>query len=156
MAYRIAPFSISLSDSQDHSLSCCKLFQVWFFSYSCAAVDKISTDIESFAWSPCNSWVTCGIMMWTDAANFKIWKVIKFALSRWRGHIRSWDHSRCWLNAVEWYPVYTIQPVVIQPVWQPGKCLYTRYNRLSNPLYLHFPRYCIWKRLHKLKQSNRR
>jgi len=30
-------------------------------------------------------------------------------------------------------PVYMIQPVV-KPVWQPGKCLYTRYNRLSNPL----------------------
>jgi len=35
-------------------------------------------------------------------------------------------------------PVYTIQPVVklvVNPVWQPGKCLYTRYNRLSNRLY---------------------
>jgi len=34
-----------------------------------------------------------------------------------------------------WSPVYTIQPVVkrvIKPVGQPGKCLYTRYNRLSN------------------------
>ena len=30
-------------------------------------------------------------------------------------------------------PVYTIQPVV-KPVWQPVKCLYTRYNRLSNRL----------------------
>jgi len=29
-------------------------------------------------------------------------------------------------------PVYTIQPVV-KPVWQPGKCLHTQYNRLSNP-----------------------
>jgi len=31
-------------------------------------------------------------------------------------------------------PVYTIQPVVkavVKPVWQPVKCLYTRYNRLS-------------------------
>jgi len=34
-------------------------------------------------------------------------------------------------------PVYTIQPVVkpvVRQVWQPGKCLYTRYNRLSTPL----------------------
>jgi len=34
-------------------------------------------------------------------------------------------------------PVYTIQPVVkpvVNPVWQPGNCLYTRYNQLSNPL----------------------
>jgi len=34
-------------------------------------------------------------------------------------------------------PVYTIQPIVrsvVKQVWQPGKCLCTRYNRLSNPL----------------------
>ena len=33
-------------------------------------------------------------------------------------------------------PVYTIQPVVkpvVKRVWQPVKCLYARYNRLSNP-----------------------
>jgi len=37
-------------------------------------------------------------------------------------------------------PVYTIQPVVkpvVKPVGQPGKCLYTRYSRLSNKNFLH-------------------
>ena len=39
-------------------------------------------------------------------------------------------------------PIYTIQPVVkpvVNPVWQPGKCLYTRYNRLSNRLSIRLP-----------------
>ena len=31
-------------------------------------------------------------------------------------------------------PIYTIQPVV-KPVWQPGTCLYTQYNRLYNPVW---------------------
>jgi len=34
-------------------------------------------------------------------------------------------------------PVYTVQPVVkpvVKAVWQPGKCLYTRYNRLTTGL----------------------
>ena len=44
--------------------------------------------------------------------------------------------QRCWLS-----PVYAIQPVVkrdVKPFWQPVKCLYTRYNRLSNGLYNRF------------------
>ena len=49
-------------------------------------------------------------------------------------------------------PVHTIQPVVklvVKPVWQPGKCLYTRYNRLSNPLSNRFDKrlYRVYSRL---------
>ena len=50
----------------------------------------------------------------------------------------TWLNSRSTLAACDWYPVYTIQPVVkpvIQPVWQPLGCLFTRCSRLSNRLY---------------------
>jgi len=45
-------------------------------------------------------------------------------------------------------PIYTIQPVV-KPVWQLGKILYTRYNRLSNPLTNRFDKrlYCVYSLL---------
>ena len=38
------------------------------------------------------------------------------------------DNRRCINHALS--PVYTIQPVV-KPIWQPVKCLYTGYNRMS-------------------------
>jgi len=33
-----------------------------------------------------------------------------------------------------WCNLLSKRTTVIKPVWQPGKCLYTRYNRMSNPL----------------------
>ena len=43
-------------------------------------------------------------------------------------------------------PIYTIQ-LVVKPVWQPIKCLYTWYNRLSNQLSDRFDNrlYCVYK-----------
>jgi len=49
MTYRTAGIPMTLSDLQGHSPTA-SLFK-WDFSYSCAAADKISTDIV--AWSVC-------------------------------------------------------------------------------------------------------
>jgi len=52
-------------------------------------------------------------------------------------------------------PVYTIQPVVkpvVKRVWQPVKCLYARYNRLSNPFDNRL--YRVYSRL-SVRLSNR-
>jgi len=54
-----------------------------------------------------------------------------------------WQTACLHWSWVAWLsPIYTIQPVVkpvvkriVKPVWQPGKCLYTRYNRLYNPVW---------------------
>ena len=43
MAYQVAESPMTLSDLQGHS-PITRLFK-WDFSYSCAAIDKISTDI---------------------------------------------------------------------------------------------------------------
>ena len=43
MAYKIAPFSTTLSVLEGHSPIAS--FSKWDFSFSCTAVDKISTDI---------------------------------------------------------------------------------------------------------------
>jgi len=42
MVYRIEAIPMTLSDLQGHSLL--QAFQMWIVLYSCAAVDKISTD----------------------------------------------------------------------------------------------------------------
>jgi len=50
-------------------------------------------------------------------------------------HSRNLCYCFIWLTYLS--PVYTIQPVVqpvVKLVWQLGKCLYTRYNRLSKPV----------------------
>ena len=47
MAHRKAPLLMTLSDFQGHSLIA-DLFNC-YFSYNCAAVDKVSTDLERLA-----------------------------------------------------------------------------------------------------------
>ena len=43
MAYRMKATPMTLSDLQGQSLL--QAFQMWFFFYSCAAVDKFSIDL---------------------------------------------------------------------------------------------------------------
>jgi len=77
MEYQREAILMTLSHLQGHALL--QAFQMWYFSYSCVSVDKISTD-GAVVQSLCGSGASCSLSM-DDSVYQSSWNLPRFTLA---------------------------------------------------------------------------